>query len=803
MKNKFFIFKFFIYLFFIVFSNKILSAELEFNASKIQSLEQGNIIEAYNGIEIKDPNGIVINGDSFKYDKIKSIVEIHGNIIIVDNTNDTTINANEVIYLRNENKIITKNFTQIKFNQNYIIETSNVIYDKNLNIITTKSDTLVKDNLNNTLNFNGFKLSTLKKILDAKNVKVIDNKSNEYNIEFIKFNLNTDEIAGKDLSINFSSNLFKSEENQPRLKGNTIFLNKNITKINKGVFTTCKKRDGCPPWILSASQIKHDKKKRTINYKNAWLKVYDVPVLYFPKFFHPDPTVKRQSGFLIPKFAQSNNIGNYLNIPYYHVISENRDFTFNPRFYTNEKTVFQGEYRHVTKNANHIFDASINSENFSVFDEKRSSKTHFFSKSTFDLDLNYFDNSKLDLKLQQTSENKYLKTYKIDSSIMDSDSTLSSNLIFQASKEDLDINLSAEVYEDLSKTYDSDRYEYIFPNYTLVKNIPNNFGGDFSLTSAGHNKLYDTNISEKILINDFKYNSINKISSLGFLTNYEILVKNFNVDSKNSSKYKNKREHDLQSILNYQIKYPLRKIGEKYNKFLTPILSVRYSPNKSKSIKNEDVTIGYNNIFSLNRISANDTVEGGQSITIGNEFKILDKLDNELLSLNLATVIRDEENLDLPESSKLGNTSSDIVGELHLKPKKFLDLKYNFSLDNDLNTLNYNKVDAEISINNFITSFEFLEKNNIIGSESYISNKTRFNFDDNNSIEFSTRKNKEKDLTEYYNLIYQYKNDCLTAAIEYKKDYYEDGDLKPEEQLFFSLTIIPFGKTSTPDFKND
>ena len=104
----------------------------------------------------------------------------------------------------------------------------------------------------------------------------------------------------------------------------------------------------------------------------------------------------------------------------------------------------------------------------------------------------------------------------------------------------------------------------------------------------------------------------------------------------------------------------------------------------------------------------------------------------------------------------------------------------------------------EINVNNFITSFEFFEKSNILGSESYLSNKTIFNFNNNNSIEFSTRKNKEKDLTEYYNLIYQYKNDCLTAAIEYKKDYYTDGDMKPEERLFFSLTIIPFGKTSTP-----
>ena len=44
------------------------------------------------------------------------------------------------------------------------------------------------------------------------------------------------------------------------------------------------------PWQLSAEKIQHNPKNETINYKNALLKVYDVPVMYFPKFFHPDPS---------------------------------------------------------------------------------------------------------------------------------------------------------------------------------------------------------------------------------------------------------------------------------------------------------------------------------------------------------------------------------------------------------------------------------------------------------------------------------------------------------------------------------
>ena len=84
-------------------------------------------------------------------------------------------------------------FTQIKFNQNYIIKTYDVIYDRNLNIISSENETIVKDNLNNTLNFNGFKLSVLKKILDVDKrdlefervINSIDVVDKEYGVEVI------------------------------------------------------------------------------------------------------------------------------------------------------------------------------------------------------------------------------------------------------------------------------------------------------------------------------------------------------------------------------------------------------------------------------------------------------------------------------------------------------------------------------------------------------------------------------------------------------------------------------------------
>ena len=84
-----------------------------------------------------------------------------------------------------------------------------------------------------------------------------------------------------------------------------------------------------PSVAINSKKITHNTEDQTINYKNVWLKLYDKPVVYFPKFFHPDPTVKRKSGFLIPTFKSSPNGNTFFSLPYYKVISENKDFYIN------------------------------------------------------------------------------------------------------------------------------------------------------------------------------------------------------------------------------------------------------------------------------------------------------------------------------------------------------------------------------------------------------------------------------------------------------------------------------------------
>ena len=70
----------------------------------------------------------------------------------------------------------------------------------------------------------------------------------------------------------------------------------------------------------------HDSKKKTIYYDNAIIKVYDLPVFYLPKLSHPDPTVDRKSGFLVPSLTDSTNLGFGVSVPYFFALAKDSCF---------------------------------------------------------------------------------------------------------------------------------------------------------------------------------------------------------------------------------------------------------------------------------------------------------------------------------------------------------------------------------------------------------------------------------------------------------------------------------------------
>ena len=344
MKNKFIKIFFLGLIFLIFFLKNSYSQEFQFLGAELKVLDEGNLLVGNNGIKVIS-EGQTIEANSFEYNRTDLHLKLLGQIKIIDTLKDTIITGDKIDYFEKLEKFFAQGNVRIKIGDQYEVDSSDLTYLKKKEHFFSKNKSIFKDNFGNKFELNKFNYFKLRKQIRGSKIKFTDIQLNEYYIDDGIINLQTSEIVGKDIAINFVNSTFGNNKNEPRLKGNKIYSNKNITTISKGIFTTCKKTDSCPPWQMQASEVKHDKQKKTINYKNAWLKIYDKPILYFPRFFHPDPTVKRQSGFLMPSLTSTNTFGSSIEIPYFNVLADNKDFTFKPRLYSDKSMILQSEYR--------------------------------------------------------------------------------------------------------------------------------------------------------------------------------------------------------------------------------------------------------------------------------------------------------------------------------------------------------------------------------------------------------------------------------------------------------------------------
>ena len=773
----------------IFFNTMVLSDEVDIISDNIKILENGNIIQSIQTNAIIKKKGLYIEGDYSVYNKEKKFIEFEKNVFFEDRIKNITIETEKAKYNQKSDILETIGVTNIKIENKYEIISSNLFYDRESKKIYSKREATIKDISGNIYNLeNSFQLDLVKEVISTKKTNVIDTDNNIYRFENAKINLISKEILGKELKIDFVDNYFGIPDNDPILKGRSAISNNEKTKIYKTVFSTCNTANkNCPGWEIETEEFVHDKVNKVFNYKNSWLKLFDQEIFYFPYFSHPDPSVKRKSGFLVPYYGSSNNFGSWVNIPYFKTLGKDKDMTLNPRIYADDKFIMQAEYRQSLEKSELISDFSYNNDG-------KNSNSHLFANLTGKID----ENSSYNMQYQSVTNDNYLKIHSLSNSspLINDESVLTSKLTYSKNI-DKNTTFSSDfiAYEDLSKR-NNDRFQYILPNFTFAKklDLDQSYNGSFQFNSSGFQKNYDTNKYETLLINDFLFSSNDYVNNKGLVTNYDFLIKNFNSYTENSTSYKNKEDYEVFGTFLLKTSLPLKKIDDRSNNYLKPIASFRYSPNNTKNISNKDLRLSYDNIFALNRIGTNEIVEGGKSFSLGIEYEKRNKNNEKLFNLNLANSISDRKNGNLPSKTKLNEKRTDIVGKFSFSPNKILNFDYNFSYDNNLKHSNYDSISTRINYGVLSSSFNFLSSGDVIGNDEIISNSSTLKLDKEKSLKFNIAKDLNKDFTEYYDLIYEYETDCLIASIEYNKKFYKDGNLQPEKSLFFTLKFIPFAE---------
>jgi LPS-assembly protein len=91
-----------------------------------------------------------------------------------------------------------------------------------------------------------------------------------------------------------------------------------------------------------------------------------------------------------------------------------------------------------------------------------------------------------------------------------------------------------------------------------------------------------------------------------------------------------------------------------------------------------------------------------------------------------------------------------------------------------------------------------LQERNHVGNNEYFKSKINFEKSDNTVFSFDIKRNLITNSSEYYNLSYEYLNDCLRAGLVYRREFYNDSELEPENSLMFKITLVPFGQLDSP-----
>ena len=790
---------------FFAFNNTVKADEFNITATEVLVDKKNNTIIGKGSVKVIDKQGRVINADKVTYKKTKEFLLAEGAVKIFD-TEGNILTSDRATYDKINEIIISFNNSTIVINDSYKVKSNKILYNINKEMISSPQESILSDIDGNIATVSMFQYLLKKNLFSTiGKINVVDANKNKYFFKELHIDTKKKEMIGSDASVVLDQENFGvNQESDPRFVSNDIFITKEETKFSKGVFTICKQRDDkCPPWSLQAKKITHNKIKKTIYYENAILKVYDVPIFYFPRFLHPDPSVKRTSGFLNPIITKNSSLGSGFGLPYFWAVSNDKDITFTPKFYSKESAVFMNEYRQAFKNGFLTLDTSYTEGYKNITSTKTSgSRNHIFAELDFNFNENNSYESKLSIKTQRTSNDTYLKVHDINTSLVAAEETnLSNKVSYNFAKDNMYLDISGYAYENINRK-NNNRYEYILPNIVFGKSFFTEKLGQIDFKSNALYRNYDADKHLTSLTNDIVWSPGSTITKKGFINTVQGMIKNTNYDAKNTNKYKTKSTvNEIASVLSFKSSLPMIKKGINFSNIFSPTYMIRYAPGHMRDLGTDNVSLNYTNLYSINKTSE---IDSGLSGILGFEYKVnqKDKLNNEKekLSISLGQVINAEKNNDMPSKSSLDKKMSDLVGQMNYNFSEIGNINYKFSVDNNFDAINYNQVSTGLTLGKVSFNLDYLEEQNHIGNQNYVNSGISLNFNDSSKLSFETKKNFVTESTELYNISYQYINDCLTAGLTFRREFYEDSDtdVQPNDSLMFVIKFIPFTGVKAP-----
>ncbi len=553
-----------------------------------------------------------------------------------------------------------------------------------------------------------------------------------------------------------------------------------------------------PLWQIKVQKVKHDAESKNINYNNAFLEIKGVPVFYTPYFSHPDPTVKRRSGFLIPSFGSNSYLGAAITPRYFWDISDHEDLTYSPMITTDQGIIQDLHYRkyfykgYLDAQGTYMKDSDDDKDRGSLFLTGRYELNDYWVS---DIDINY------------ASDSTYLKDLSLPKQ---DDSWLTSSLKVQGFDNRNYASLEGYYYKFISTVLKEVEKPYVVPylnyeNYGKVGKY-----GAYTKTTLNSAFIHreENNSSQRVSM----INSWNLPYTSPYGEKYK-LVASVKSDLYNIDNYTNEDGKVFDGgvarvfpQLGAEWKLPFIRATETSRQILEPTIVAVLAPNggnKENKIPNDDsldVEFDDTNILDLNRYPGYDRNDTGSRISYGFNWSAYgNKSGRTSAFFGQSYNFSEDESFNQDDMQE--GYFSDYVGRINAAPSDFLDLDFRFRLDKDTLEFKYNELSTSIGpdmLRAYI-SYIFLKGKNNNFTSSYEERKELYTaLDAKLTRDWSIRIYNRQDLTKNGGSLEQggsliYEDECFAMYLNVNKDNSSDPDYEGDVSFTANFVLKTLG----------
>jgi LPS-assembly protein len=493
-----------------------------------------------------------------------------------------------------------------------------------------------------------------------------------------------------------------------RLAGNTARRVAGIrTTIRRAVYSPCElcQDDPTQPpvWQIKAEEVVHDKDLQLVEYHDAVMEIDGIPVLYSPYFSHPDPSVKRASGFLPPEFGYGSQLGLHATLPYYWDIAPDKDLTLRPMLTTGAGGVLGGEYRERFANGyidqNGSIEAGGASQSASVANVgPPAGPVRWDVMGNGEFDIN--DNWRTAYQLQRESDQTYMLFYHF----LTPPNYLTTHVDAEDFGENSYGNISAYSFQSLSPYYGDSLEPVALPDarYSWTSK-PDRLGGRWLLDTSALDLIHHTGpevrrvsggaawelpfngaIGDRFTFTASMRSDAYDSDHVPLSPNLQPVTTEFGQTLALPTNFNTTGAVDGRIFPQMALKwrYPLVRVTPGGSTLIEPIVAVIVGPDGENParIPNEDAQ-GFEydetSLFVPNRLPGYDRVDSGQRIDYGIH-GALNRVEGQSFETLIGQSYRLQRNDIFAVGSGLNDRLSDIVGRFVFSPNDFYDVFYRF-----------------------------------------------------------------------------------------------------------------------------